>query len=145
MICRGQLGFRADTSSRMPMYDQHIKRVFRPEFLNRLDEIVIFDPLDDSSLNAILNLRLTELYARLSEQQISLQLESDARAFLINIGTDPTNGARPLRRAVERLLIRPLGKKLLANFCAPGGTVIVSVREDRLVFTARQPAANGAG
>jgi ATP-dependent Clp protease ATP-binding subunit ClpA len=140
---RVSLGFRTD-AVRMPLYDQHIKRVFRPEFLNRLDEIVIFDPLDDASLNTILDLRLAELYQRLAKQQISLQLEPDARALLINAGTDPANGARPLRRAVERLLIRPLSRKLLSDFCAPGGTVIVSVNDDRLSFTARQPAANGA-
>ena len=140
---RAPLGFRPEPA-RSPQYDQHIRRAFRPEFLNRLDEVVIFNPLDDTSLNAILDLRLAELYQRLAVQQITLQLEPEARTLLINSGTDAANGARPLRRAVERLLIRPLSQKLLSDFCAPGGTVIVSARAERLIFSARQPAANGA-
>ncbi|MHB8624686.1 MAG: ATP-dependent Clp protease ATP-binding subunit [Aggregatilineales bacterium] len=141
---RAGLGFRSD-GHRPFAYEQHLKKFFRPEFLNRLDDIVIFEPLDDGALNTILDLRLAELRQRLSEQGVALQLEPAARALLLREGTDTANGARPLRRAIARMLTRPLSQHLLDGLYPPGATVVVSVRGDTLEFSVPQAAAGSAG
>ena len=118
------LGFNA-TADQLPNYDFHLKKHFRPEFLNRLDEVVVFQPLTEAALNDILDLQIHEVMERLSEQRLSLSLEDDARALLLREGYDPANGARPLRRAIERLLTRPLSTAILEERYRPGDMIRV--------------------
>lgn len=127
------LGFTAQPDQ-LPDYDFHLKKHFRPEFLNRLDEVVIFKPLSPQTLEAILDLQLKEVTDRLTEQKISLSLDESARALLLREGYDPAYGARPLRRAIQRLLTRPLSNALLGETFRPGDAVYVEAQGDTLVL-----------
>ncbi len=127
------LGFAAEPE-RLPDYDYHLRKHFRPEFLNRLDEVVIFRPLSRETLEAILDLQLQEVFARLQAQQLSLQLEPSARELLLRKGYDPANGARPLRRAIQHLLTRPLSAALLEERFGAGDVVRVAAEGDELVL-----------
>ena len=130
------MGFGGDVDDRLPDYEEHLKEYFRPEFLNRLDEIVIFRPLDASALNGILDLQLQDLHKRLAGQRLRLTLDESARTAILDEGYDPALGARPLRRAIERLLTRPLSARLLEDSFAPGQTIYVRTGSEGLVFTA---------
>lgn len=122
------LGF-VSGPDRLPDYSIHLKKHFRPEFLNRIDEIVTFNALSREALDEILNLNLQETLERLKEQQLALELTPAARDLLLAEGYDPANGARPLRRVIERMLTRPLSSALLANEYQPGETIIVTVED----------------
>jgi len=120
-----------------PDYEGHLKQFFRPEFLNRLDETITFRPLDQDTMSQILDLQLGELYQRLAEQNLKLVLSEEARMLVLTQGYDPVNGARPLRRAIERLLTRPLSGRIVEDIFAPGDTVTAFVDEgERLRFEA---------
>lgn len=111
-------------------YAAHLSQYFRPEFLNRIDEVIEFNPLSDDVLSQILDLQMQDVHDRLSEQGILLHLEDDARQFLLNQGHDPAHGARPLRRTIERLVIRPLSDKILRGEFKPGDRIIASAGSD---------------
>jgi ATP-dependent Clp protease ATP-binding subunit ClpC len=131
------LGFVAKDSLGAPDYSQYLSRFFRPEFLNRVDEIITFRPLNQDTLSKILDLQLTELHQRLAEQNLKLALSDEARALILRKGTDAANGARPLRRAIERLLTRPLSARIVEDAFVPGDTVIAQVDEnEKLRFEA---------
>ncbi len=130
------MGFGRSVEDRLPDYEAHLQDFFRPEFLNRLDEVVTFRPLNVSDLNRILDLQLAELRARLAEQNLTLILDDTARGALLEEGYDPAFGARPLRRAIERLLTRPLSAQLLEDNFTPGQSIYVRADESGLTFTA---------
>jgi ATP-dependent Clp protease ATP-binding subunit ClpB len=114
---------------------------FRPEFLNRIDEIVVFDALGKEQLAEIAELQLGRLRARLAERRLGLELTDAAKEVLAEAGWDPTYGARPLKRALQRLVENPLAQRLLAGEFADGDTIRVDAREGELVFErAGQPA-----
>ncbi len=138
---RPSLGFRG--GEREADYAAHLNQFFRPEFLNRLDEVVTFHSLSQATLSKILDLRLSDLYQRLSEQKLTLVLSDSARALILEKGYDPINGARPLQRAIERLLTRPLSAQIVEDAFAPGDTISAEVQGERLAFvTAKaQPEA----
>ncbi|NLE51234.1 MAG: ATP-dependent Clp protease ATP-binding subunit [Chloroflexi bacterium] len=127
------LGFGA-TPDQLPDYDFHLKKHFRPEFLNRLDEVVVFSPLTAEALNGILDLQLRDVRERLVEQKLTLTLDDGARELLLTEGYDPANGARPLRRAIERLLTRPLSTALLEETFGPGDAIQVTRVGDGLAL-----------
>jgi ATP-dependent Clp protease ATP-binding subunit ClpC len=130
------LGFTSQDT--LPDYTAYLKRFFRPEFLNRIDEVITFRPLHPDTMTRILDLQLRELRDRLSKQKLSLELSDDARTLILEKGYDPVNGARPLRRAIERLLTRPLSAKIVEDIFQPGDTVLASVAADeRLKFEAK--------
>jgi ATP-dependent Clp protease ATP-binding subunit ClpC len=138
---KGTLGFRSEAFGTQN-YQAALRRFFRLEFLNRLDDVIIFNALTQETLVAILELQLRDLRARLSGQGLKLHLEPSARELILSQGYDPANGARPLRRAIERLLIRPLSQRILDNLYLPGQTITASVDEDgRLAFGTAQPTA----
>ncbi len=116
---------------------------FRPEFLNRIDEIVVFDPLDKDQLAEIAELQLERLRARLAERKLSLELTDAAKEMLAEAGWDPTYGARPLKRALQRLVENPLAQRLLEGEFDEGDTIRVDAMDGELVF-ARQAAAETA-
>jgi ATP-dependent Clp protease ATP-binding subunit ClpC len=128
----GFAGGREDDSE--PDFSPHLKQFFRPEFLNRLDEIVTFHPLSKATLSQILDMQLKDLHQRLSHQGLRLKLLDAARDAILQAGYDPINGARPLRRAVERLLTRPLSTWILKNTFSPGSAIVVGLKEDQLDF-----------
>ncbi len=127
------LGFTA-TPDQLPDYDFHLKKHFRPEFLNRLDEVVIFHPLTEAALNDIVDLQLQEVTERLTAQKLTLLLDDNARTLLLREGYDPAYGARPLRRAVQRLLTRPLSNAILDETFHAGDTIRVATDGDKLVL-----------
>jgi ATP-dependent Clp protease ATP-binding subunit ClpC len=126
---RSSLGF-GGRSQEEPDYSSHLDRFFRPEFMNRLDEVITFRPLSKETLSKILDLQLQELHQRLAEQKLKLELADDARELILKKGFDPVNGARPLRRAIERLLTRPLSVKIVEDAFQPGDTVVARANED---------------
>jgi len=107
---------------------------FRPEFLNRVDEIVEFHPLTREQLAEIVELQLARLRERLSERGLSLELTDAAKDLIAEVGWDPTYGARPLKRALQRLVENPLALRLLEGDFGEGDTVRVDVRDGELVF-----------
>jgi len=115
---------------------------FRPEFLNRIDEIVEFKPLSREELGEIVELQLTRLRERLAERGLGLELTDEAKELVAEAGWDPTYGARPLKRALQRLIENPLALRLLEGEFAEGDTVRVNARDGELVFEkAGAPAA----
>lgn len=92
---------------------QALKEFMRPELLNRIDDIIVFDTLNKKQVNAILDLQMADLNARLSENGISLSLKPSARAYLVERGYDPTMGARPMRRLLQREIEDPLSVMIL--------------------------------
>ncbi len=135
-VTRGMGFSQSEEEEQLPDYESYLREFFRPEFLNRLDEVVTFRSLNIVALNGILDLQLEELRQRLSEQGLTLILDDTARGALLEEGYDPAMGARPLKRAIERLLARPLSAQLLEDAFAPGQTVYVRAAESGLVFTA---------
>ena len=107
---------------------------FRPEFLNRIDEIIVFQPLSEAQLMEIVSLLLQDVERRLAESRIALEVTDAARAFVAHEGYDPQYGARPLRRAIQRSIENPLAKRLLGGEFLPGDTVRIDVRDGELAF-----------
>jgi ATP-dependent Clp protease ATP-binding subunit ClpA len=107
---------------------------FRPEFLNRIDEVIVFQPLGEDQLKEIVGLLLAAVERRLDESGIGLEVTDGARALVAREGYDPQFGARPLRRAIQRLIENPLAKQLLAGDFAAGDTVRIDERDGSLVF-----------
>lgn len=111
---------------------------FRPEFLNRVDDIIVFRPLGGEHIRQIAELMLAELRERLGEQEVRLHLTEGAWQLITTAGYDPQFGARPLRRAIERLLTRPLSDLLLSGACAAGQLLVGSAEGDRIAFEAME-------
>jgi len=109
--------------------EEMAKKHFRPEFLNRLDELVVFHMLEKEHLNEIVDLEVSKLKGRLEEKQITLSLEGSARDLIVSEGYDPEYGARPMRRAVERLLEDPLAESLLSGEIGEGCQVTAKVKK----------------
>ena len=116
---------------------------FRPEFLNRIDETVLFRPLTTAELTSIVGLLLQGLRGRLAEQQVGLELSDEAVAWLAEVGHDPVYGARPLARAIKRHLETPLGRALIRGDVGPGQVAVVSLDGDQLTIEARDGQSAG--
>ncbi len=124
---------------------ESMREHFRPEFLNRIDEIVEFRPLSREQLGEIVELQLARLRDRLAERELTLELTDAAKEAIADAGWDPTYGARPLKRAIQRLLENPLALRLLEGGYVPGDTIRVDAQHGDLVFTkAEAPAAAAA-
>tara|TARA_B110000305_G_scaffold188336_1_gene209988 strand:- start:2727 stop:5240 length:2514 start_codon:yes stop_codon:yes gene_type:complete len=122
----------ADHEGMKAKINEVAKKHFRPEFLNRLDELVVFHMLEKGDLNKIVDLEVSKLVQRLNEKDITLNLAESARDLLVKEGYDPDYGARPMRRAVERFLEDPLAEALLAGDIEEGDTVDAHVKEDEV-------------
>ena len=114
--------------------DDALKQAFRPEFLNRIDDIILFHPLSMEDLTRIIDLQVNELMERLRDQQIQLSLTPAAKELLVTEGYNPAYGARPLRRTVQRLIETPLSRMLLKGEFRPGDSVAVDVINGLLDF-----------
>ena len=120
-----------------------LKRLFRPEFLNRVDEIVVFKSLTGKELRQIVDLMVMDLRRRLAAQRMSIELTDAARDFLVKNGTDKIYGARPLRRAIQTYIEDPLAEEMLQGKYAAGDIICVDAQpseqgEDKLVFAKRE-------
>jgi ATP-dependent Clp protease ATP-binding subunit ClpB len=107
---------------------------FRPEFINRLDELVVFRPLGKAQIRAIARIQLDYLGKRLAERQLKIDISDAALDILANIGFDPVYGARPLKRAVQQQLENPLAQQLLSGVYTSGDTITVGAEGGHLVF-----------
>lgn len=119
---------------------EEAKRVFRPEFLNRLDDVIVFRPLTREDLIKILDLEVEKLCKRLEPKRIRLVLDDKAKQFLVDKGYDPLYGARPMRRAVERYLEDPLAEEIIKGNIHEGDPVYVTLDDDHLIFRQNTPS-----
>jgi ATP-dependent Clp protease ATP-binding subunit ClpB len=117
-----------------------LRRTFRPEFLNRVDDIVVFHRLGRAEIDVIVDLQLGRLRKLLRERELEIELLPEARAFLADQGYDPAYGARPLKRAVMRYLQDPLAKRLLAGEFGSGDVIVVGRAGTELTFSRKRPA-----
>ncbi|MFN6337113.1 MAG: ATP-dependent chaperone ClpB [Cyanobacteriota bacterium] len=124
--------------------NEALRAHFRPEFLNRLDETIIFHSLKAEELRQIVDLQVKRLAKRLEDKKLGLQLDGEALDWLAGVGYDPVYGARPLKRAIQRELETPIAKAILAGTFVAGSTIAVDVENERLRFQ-QAPAANLTG
>jgi ATP-dependent Clp protease ATP-binding subunit ClpB len=117
---------------------EQMREFFRPEFLNRIDEIVEFEPLTKDQLGEIVELQLARLRERLADRGIELELTDEAKQVIADAGWDPTYGARPLKRALQRMVENPLALRLLEGEFSDGDTVRVDAAHGELVFERAQ-------
>jgi len=140
-LIKNQAGFgfgkrteEANYEKMKDMLQKETERFFRPEFLNRLDELIVFKALTRDDLSTIVLYELKKLYKRLVEQGLKLELEEDAKEFLIKQGYDLEFGARPLRRAIERYVEDPLSEEILRGSFKGKNTIKATVKDKRLIF-----------
>ena len=107
---------------------------FRPEFINRVDEVVVFHPLAENQIQGIARIQIANLAQRLKDQDMKLEIAEDAMQLLAEVGYDPVYGARPLKRAIQRLIENPLAQKLLKGEFMPGDTIVATVQDNAVVF-----------
>ena len=138
---KNALGFEIQHNENMKYQDMkktvmsEVKNVFRPEFLNRLDDIIVFHQLNREHISSIIDILLSDLSKRLNEKALSLELSKNAREFLIDKGYDPIYGARPLKRAIQRNIEDPLAEELLANKYEEGDVIkIILNKTDGIKF-----------
>jgi ATP-dependent Clp protease ATP-binding subunit ClpC len=123
---------------------EELRRVFRPEFLNRLDEIIVFHALEEVHLNQIATLMLNNVAQRLKEKDIYLEVTDAAKALMIKQGFDPVYGARPLRRVIQKTLEDNLSEEILAGRIKMGDRVIVDAEDGKLVFRKQVTVGEGS-
>ncbi|HIP70942.1 MAG TPA: AAA family ATPase, partial [Anaerolineae bacterium] len=136
----GALGFSGmrseDEDTDHKRIEDELKKTFRPEFINRIDEIIIFEPLDEEHVIEIVQLQMQEVQERLSEHGgLTILLTEEAQRWLALHGYDKDFGARPLRRALQRFVESPLSVKLLKGEFAAGDVISIDVTDDELIFT----------
>ena len=131
---RRSLAFAPLTPSGAP-YSTALRSHFRPEFLNRIDETIIFDRLDASQITHIVDIQLRRLLARLAKQNITLTLDDSAKLFLGREGYDPAYGARPLKRVIQRHILDPLSLEILDGHFVEGDHIQATEKDGRLDFS----------
>jgi ATP-dependent Clp protease ATP-binding subunit ClpC len=117
---------------------EEVRKTFRPEFLNRLDDIIVFHELTREQIGQIVDLMIADLQKRLAERKMKLELSRAAKNWLADAGYDPTYGARPLRRAIERYVENPLSSAILSGEYKESDTIVVDLVDDELVFTKKE-------
>ena len=115
-----------------------MRKTFRPEFINRIDEIIVFHQLTEEQLSSIVELVVKDLQGRLADRKLNIELTEAAKSWLVKEGYDPIYGARPLRRAVERYVENPLSAKILQGEFSEGDTVTVDLGDEGLIFSVRK-------
>lgn len=140
----GSLGFQAKNKAALSHQEikskvtSELKRNFRPEFLNRVDEVIVFHSLIKKEIKKILDLMLNEVKELLKEKEIKLELTEEAKNLIAKEGYDPDFGARPLRRAIQRLIENPLSEKILEGKFKQGDTVTVEIKEGNIVLKKKE-------
>jgi ATP-dependent Clp protease ATP-binding subunit ClpC len=141
---RGGMGFsrkgEGDEQRLKTTIESALKHTFRPELLNRIDDVIIFHALTEEHLRSIVDLLIREVDKRLAERKIKLDLKEEAKAWLAQKGYDPVYGARPLRRAIQRYVENPVSTRILQGEFKEGDTIAISLEEDNLSFAVRKIA-----
>ncbi len=132
-----------DTDAVRDLVMAEVRTKFRPEFLNRLDDIILFHRLQRSEMGTIVDIQMARLQKLLADRKITIELDDKARTWLANRGYDPAYGARPLKRVIQRHVQDPLAEQILAGRIKDGDTVRLSVRDGDLVLERR--AGQGRG
>ena len=112
-----------------------MKKTFRPEFLNRVDEIIVFHPLDEDHIKQIVGLMLENLAARMKQNEISIQVTDNAKAFIAKKGFDPIYGARPLRRTIQNMIEDRIAEEMLDGTIKTGDNILVDVNGENIMLT----------
>ena len=148
---RGAFGFVSDKTASKSERDKlrerterALREFFRPEFLNRIDEVIVFEPLTEKDLEQIVELMVDEVRDRLSDRQVELELTEAAKAKLVKEGYDPVFGARPLRRVVTRQVENPLSKRILEGEFQAGDTAVMDATDDGYSFARKEAVASAA-
>jgi ATP-dependent Clp protease ATP-binding subunit ClpC len=136
---RGHMGFRttseADARKTEELISSEVKRIFNPEFLNRLDEIILFESLTDEDLEKIVDLLIHQVNEVMSQKKISIELRADVRKWIVDKTChDRSYGARPLRRAIQKYIEDPLSEALIQNRFKPGATLEIYLHQDNLFY-----------
>ena len=118
---------------------EEVKKVFTPEFLNRVDEIIVFRPLNQKEIEAIVDLMMKETQKRMKEHNMEIDLTPEARFLIAQEGYDPNFGARPLRRAIQKLIEDPLSDLMLKGVFKEGDRILVGVEGGKINFTKLLP------
>jgi ATP-dependent Clp protease ATP-binding subunit ClpC len=133
-----------DAKTRRRTYDDmknkvlsEVRKLFRPEFINRLDDIIVFHELNEERIRQIVEFMAKDLQKRLAERKLSLEMTDSAKSWLAKAGYDPVYGARPLRRAIERYVENPLSSSILAGTFKGGDTIVVDLESDELKFSTK--------
>jgi len=136
---RQAIGFQhrdeADEQRMRKTIESALKQTFRPELLNRIDDVIIFHPLTEENLKSIVDLLVREVERRLAERNIKIEIGPEAKDWLVKRGYDPVYGARPLRRAIQRYVENPLSTKILKGESEDGDTIAIGVEGEDLSFT----------
>ena len=118
-----------------------LRQSFKPEFLNRIDEIVVFNALGREEIREIVELRIDEARARLAQRNIELEIEDSTRSLLAEEGFDPAFGARPLKRTIQRMLLDPLAMKILAGELKDGDSIVARADDfGQILFSRKEEA-----
>lgn len=136
----GEENYVAMKAAVMGVVGQH----FRPEFINRVDDVVVFHPLNRTQIHAITTIQLSYLQRRLKERDMDIELSESALDKLTEAGYDPVYGARPLKRAIQHDIENPLAHEILAGRFGPGDTIVVEAHDDGMSFTRKQPHRSAA-
>jgi len=139
----GALGFlqktdNAEDHQAQEKIEKALKSTFRPEFLNRIDEIILFSPLTSEQMHEIVDLQMKEVRTRLDEHGLKVELTDEAREWLAKEGYDPSFGARPLKRALQKHVESPLSIALLSGEYVEGDTVLVDLDKEKQELTFRK-------
>jgi ATP-dependent Clp protease ATP-binding subunit ClpA len=118
---------------------EHVRSFFRPEFLNRIDEIVVFHALGSNDIRQIVGLQIRLLAKRLKERNISIELSENAESELAAEGFDPAYGARPLKRVIQNKVLNPLAKQILEGAVRDGDSVFVDFSDGQFRFSPKTP------
>ena len=141
---RGGIGFlrkeEGDEEKMRTDMQSALKEHLLPELRNRIDDVIIFHPLTKEHLKSVVDLLVREVEKRLGERNIKLEVNEEAKAWLVQKGYDPVYGARPLRRAIQRYVESPMSTKILQGEFKEGDTIAIGLQEDKLSFTARKTA-----
>jgi ATP-dependent Clp protease ATP-binding subunit ClpA len=139
------IGFGSGDVNAIPEFDRMKEKVmgalkdhFRPEFLNRLDDIVIFDPLSKEALTEIVENQVRDVVARLGGKRITLTLTPEVRAWLAEVGYNPQYGARPLKRAIQDKILTPIASMMVGQGLMEGGTITVGLKNGEPTFDAKK-------
>ncbi len=143
----GAIGFRTNEESRVQRertrkeVEGELRKTFRPEFLNRVDEVIVFSPLSQEELYRIVDLEVAKVNDRMQEHGVSLELSEAARVWLAREGYDPAFGARPLKRVIQRYVENPLSKRLIAGEYRQGEVIMVDCVNEELIFKRKEVSA----
>jgi len=115
--------------------EEKLREYFKPEFLNRIDEIIIFDFLSQKEIEKIVDLQLTKIQKRLSERRIKITITPKAKKYLSKVGFDPNLGARPLKRTIQNLVLNPLAQMIIESKIKPEDRVKIDEKDGKIIIT----------